>query len=968
MADLVGTLLDHFKIVELLGLGGMGAVYKARDVRLQRDVALKVMHPHIAEQADFKARFLQEARSAAKLDHTGIVKVHYFGQVDQRLYIVMQFIPGANLREMLEVLKGAGKWLPLDEAVQLVRQVSLALDYAHHRGVLHRDIKPKNIMIDPEPADGLPYHPVITDLGLARLADSDLVTRAGSSMGTPAYMSPEQALGRTTDARSDVYSLGVLLCELSVGRVPFPAKTITEAIRYHTREAPPAPRSIRPDLPESLERAILQALEKRPERRFSEAAALAQALVGVTAAVTEVAAKPSALADVVSLITQYEQSLVKPRGASILKEFDTPTDAAEDAIQVMVDGRTVATVAIVGTVTSIGRLDGNDIVLADSRASRHHAQVTFDGVDYRVVDLDSSNGTFLANVRLLPGVPEVWTPDRAMRIGGTWLHLARADQPAAAPLSGTRVAAAGPAGPAYSQNAGAGSGVGRVGLLVENPALYVTPGESVPVGLVVLNQGPLVDHFEVSVEGVPADWVSASVPLIRLLPGQRRAASLVIRPPRSPQARAGQHPLTIRVTSQSEPDQSALAEATLTVAAYYQYEVGMRPARQRGVAAGRYTLEVDNHSNADLTVRLDAVDPEDGCRYTFAPPYLAVAAGQAQKGELTVLPKAPLRGETDITYPFMVTARPDEAPELLRQAQGTWVHAPPAYEVSLRPEAPRGTTQGTFVIQVVNVGQAALSLALEALDAEEACRFNLSPPQISLPPGQEDMVQLTILPRAPLPTSEPRAHRFTVTVRPTEISGFTQQLQGEWKQIAPPQPAPVAPPPARRSDASPKPSSSSQPDATTSEPRWFWGCATLILGLVLTWVVALIVGNIASAQMRLGDKETWVAVILSVGTCLVLVVRGAIRVWRPDGSAAQPRAPTSPAMPSPTKPQPRRLRGAVVLVVGLAATAAAGLGAGNIAFEVLDVDDAGAWVVAGVVWLVGLILSIRVSRKAAQPS
>ncbi|MCJ7551545.1 MAG: protein kinase, partial [Anaerolineae bacterium] len=714
MADLVGTLLDHFKIVELLGLGGMGAVYKARDVRLQRDVALKVMHPHIAEQADFKARFLQEARSAAKLDHTGIVKVHYFGQVDQLLYIVMQFIPGANLREMLEVLREAGKWVPLDEAVQLVRQVSLALDYAHHRGVLHRDIKPKNIMIDPEPANGLPYHPVITDLGLAKLADSDLVTRAGSSMGTPAYMSPEQALGRPTDRRSDVYSLGVLLYELSVGRVPFPAKTITEAIRYHTQEAPPAPRSIRPDLPEPLERAILQALEKRPERRFSEAAELAQALVGVMAAAIEVAAKPSALADVVSLITQYEQSLVKPRGASILKEFDTPTDVAQDAIQVMVDGRTVATVPVVGSVTSIGRLDRNDIVLADSRASRHHAQVTFDGADYRVVDLDSSNGTFLANVRLLPGVPEVWTPDRAMRIGETWLHLARADEPAATPLPGTRAAAAGPAVPAHSQDAGAGSGVGRVGLLVENTAPSVTPGESVPVTLVVLNQGPLVDHFEVSVEGIPADWVSASVPLIHLLPGQQRAVSLVIRPPRSPQARAGAHPLVIRVTSQSEPGQSALVDATLTVAAYYQYDLSMRPSRQRGVAVGTFTVQIDNHSNADLTVRLDAVDPEDGCRYTLAPPYLAVPVGRAQKGELTVLPKAPLRGETDIMYPFTVTARPDEAPELSRQAQGTWVHTPPAYEVSLRPEAPRGTTQGTFGVQVVNVGQAALTLALEA--------------------------------------------------------------------------------------------------------------------------------------------------------------------------------------------------------------------------------------------------------------
>ncbi len=251
MGELAGTLLDRYEILELLGEGGMGAVYKARDVTLQRDVAIKVLHPHIARQADFKARFLQEARTAAKLDHPGIVQVYDFNQTQDRLYIVMKLIPGANLRQMLEDLKAAGKWVPLDEAVQLVRQISLALDYAHRRGVLHRDIKPNNIMIEPEPGNGLAYRPVITDLGLAKLAEGGIETRQGSSMGTPAYMSPEQALGQKTDARSDVYALGILLYELSVGRVPFPAKTITEAIRYHTSEKPPSPLSIRPGLPQA---------------------------------------------------------------------------------------------------------------------------------------------------------------------------------------------------------------------------------------------------------------------------------------------------------------------------------------------------------------------------------------------------------------------------------------------------------------------------------------------------------------------------------------------------------------------------------------------------------------------------------------------------------------------------------------------------------------------------------------------
>ncbi len=297
MDPLINQTLNHYKIISLLGEGGMGAVYKAFDVTLERYVAVKVMHPNLARQPGFQERLLQEARSAARLDHPGIVRVFDFGFQDPYFYIVMEFIPGDNLRSLLTNLKNAGQWIPLQEAVALVQQVSLAIDYTHHQGIVHRDIKPDNIMLKLERSASLPFRPVLTDLGLAKLIESQGMTQAGTTLGTPAYMSPEQALGEKIEVRSDVYSLGILLYELCVGQVPFQVNTITEAIRCHTQVSPPPPRTLRPDIPESLERIILSALEKDPARRFPNAAALASALAELDAFTWQAETEPGGKTD-----------------------------------------------------------------------------------------------------------------------------------------------------------------------------------------------------------------------------------------------------------------------------------------------------------------------------------------------------------------------------------------------------------------------------------------------------------------------------------------------------------------------------------------------------------------------------------------------------------------------------------------------------------------------------------------------
>jgi serine/threonine protein kinase len=266
MPTLVGKTVGKYKLLELLGRGGMAEVYKARHPTLDRDVTVKVLHRHLADGEGFLARFEREAKAVAAMRHPRIVQIFDYEAAEDANYMVMEFVDGGTLQDRVVGLAKQGKSLPVREALSILNQVAEALDYAHGRGILHRDVKPSNILLD---SSGNAY---LTDFGIARILSSSQFTVTGVMVGTPAYMSPEQGSGEELTAASDIYSLGIIVYELLAGKVPFLSETTPLAIIHkHINEPPPNLHARRPDLPAAAEKAVLKALAKKPEDRFRTA-------------------------------------------------------------------------------------------------------------------------------------------------------------------------------------------------------------------------------------------------------------------------------------------------------------------------------------------------------------------------------------------------------------------------------------------------------------------------------------------------------------------------------------------------------------------------------------------------------------------------------------------------------------------------------------------------------------------------
>lgn len=662
----IGQQIDHYRIERLLGEGGMGAVYLAKDLNLQRNVALKVMHEHIAAQDQFQRRFIQEARAAAALRHDNIIQIYDCDIKDGHLFIAMEYLPGGSLRDYLQ-RETQGSQTRLDVVVEMVRQLAEGLHYAHQRQMIHRDIKPDNVLL--KEIDGAPetrrLRPVLTDFGLAKLAQNSMLdTALGEAMGTPEYMSPEQCLNERIDERSDIYAMGVLLFELVTGQVPFPFRNMHDMIRDHTQTPVPDIQQMR-GVEVELEQIIRTCLAKDPKDRYQTARELARA------------------------IEQFQEG--PPAPATVLEEEPEAPYAGPVNIIVRDGGQEDRRYFDQDEIT-IGRADDQHLKLVgDKRVSRRHARITRSPeTGYQITDLGSGNGTQLSDQPLQAHVPTAWPLDAVVEVGPCTLRLEKAEprpQPAAddfdplvtrldelpaappqnaalyqtgldaPPTPGTRVNPnpqpqmprtrvnpnPNPAPPPPPQPAMA-AGEDAISVTTDTTLITVEPQRPTMFSVTVFNQSPLVDHFSIQLLGIPAEWYQVQSGDLRLMPGDRGMANIMFNVPRASSSTAGEHRVEMHISAVKQNLHPKIVHLTMIVQPFYDYETDLEPSL---VKRRRTTLTIYNKGNATNTYNLSATDPAHDLDFELGPRQVTLRPGETLQIPVSVRPKQrPLLGSS----------------------------------------------------------------------------------------------------------------------------------------------------------------------------------------------------------------------------------------------------------------------------------------------------------------------------------
>lgn len=568
------------------GSGGMGTVYRARDMDLNRLVALKVVHPHLASKPNFYDRFMVEARLVAHLNHPNIIDIFDISSTRDPLYFVMPYYPG-NLK--LYLGRQPDKRLAPAQATALCTQIAHALHYAHKENIIHGDVKPENILISISehlPPDQQAVQAILADFGLARLLEDSEEQTTPVFMGSWAYMAPERMDDEDIlDPRSDVYALGATLYQLLAGKPPFQINSLADALRKHIHA--PVPLEPVAHISEDLKEILLRALAKTPEERFQSCLEMARALEALDSGLLGRAVVQPTAADAVVVLTRPQAA--EPDDA----RTEMITMGAETTQDLGSRGYSKNNYISINQIASqhfplgeqeiirIGRDENNDIVLPSKNVTEAHATLRRTAAGWEVRDLDSTNGVYIDNDRLLPDQEEVWKPHQKLRIGPYTLELHTLTGSAAVELP-------------------------QVVAGIEPSAVLddLQPGQEYIARIRLRNQGTARDYLKISMESdLSQSWYRLPQDGLPLAPNEEQIVPIYFTPP--PNQAAGSYPYRLKIESLRAGQAPLTIQGQLNIKTQAHFDIEVYPTNI--INKGSCKITIRNHGNVTDTYTIKSM-------------------------------------------------------------------------------------------------------------------------------------------------------------------------------------------------------------------------------------------------------------------------------------------------------------------------------------------------------------------------
>ncbi len=584
MSTIIGQQINQYRLDKVLGEGGMGHVYLAWDVNLDRNVAIKLMHAQLAAQSEFRQRLTQEAKTAAGLEHPSIVRVYDFGDSEHGLFIAMEYISGGTLRNLIRTVRQKRRYIQTDQIIQIGVHIAEALGYAHRSGAVHRDVKPGNIilkqLVQPEMPAGALFRAMLSDFGLVKVSESSLKTQTGFTMGTPIYMSPEQCHGADLDGRSDIYSLGVVLYELVTGEPPFAFKSLANALSTHMKAIMPSvPSSKRSEVPLVLDTILMRMLAKEPEDRYQSAFDVAEVLRSALGSLED---NPTRAIPKVSRPTSDPELAAEdnlPVGYSLMMRLGEKEPEQIDLKQ---------------EVVTIGRSAQNDVVLPLEGVSRFNSKVQATEAGWELIDLGGFNGTFFNDERLVPNQAVLLQPGDKFEIENCTFtvgttdafdgsHLSSNPEPIISELLRTSVPMEVPKTvvedePSSKQsNPELKRAQDQLSLMLTREKYQIQAGHTANIVFEVLNRSQDLARVNVRVMGIPSDWVQQPEEFVEIPARSSNSVPLKIRVPRSAKTPVGSQRVRVSLFSPQYPDLKMAASLKLDLVGFHDFRAEMEP-------------------------------------------------------------------------------------------------------------------------------------------------------------------------------------------------------------------------------------------------------------------------------------------------------------------------------------------------------------------------------------------------------